>query len=91
MFYRLLSRAMGLRVNGEAFEKLTSILPLKLLHKNRENIVQLEALFFGQAGFLLAEPQDAYTQSMPPSQPKRNRPSPKPLEAEAVSGTAGKH
>ena len=64
MFYRLLSRAMGLRVNGQAFEKLTSILPLKLLHKNRENIVQLEALFFGQAGFLLAEPQDAYTQSI---------------------------
>lgn len=64
LFYKLLSRAMGLRVNAAAFERLTSILPLQLIQKNREDLLQLEALLFGQAGLLQTKAGDSYTQSM---------------------------
>ena len=51
-FYRLLLRYFGLKVNNEAFEYLANILPFKTLLKHADNLLQVEAMLLGCAGFL---------------------------------------
>jgi len=60
--YRLLLRYFGLKVNNEAFENLANLLPFKTLLKHADNLVQLEAMLLGCAGFLNLESDDAYPQ-----------------------------
>lgn len=48
----ILARGIGFGVNGDPFELLAKSLPLKILHHHSDNILQIEALFFGQAGML---------------------------------------
>jgi len=50
--YRLISRYFGFRVNTGPFEMLSSRLPLKIIRKHSDNIIQVEALLFGTAGLL---------------------------------------
>ena len=50
--YKLLMRHIGLKVNNEAFEYLANILPFKILLKHADNLLQVEAMLFGCAGFL---------------------------------------
>lgn len=54
-FYRALAASFGLKVNQEPFEALARSLPLVILAKHKNDLLQLEALLFGQAG-LLEEP-----------------------------------
>ena len=60
--YRLLATYLGSKVNAEPMEQLARALPLRVLHKHRNNLTQLEALLFGTAGLLPepAEEQDEY-------------------------------
>lgn len=51
-FYQFLARSFGFRVNALPFEVLAQTLPNKLLAKHKDNRLQLEALFYGQAGLL---------------------------------------
>lgn len=51
-FYQQLARNFGFRVNAEPFELLAKSLPLLVLAKHKNNLTQVEALLFGQAGFL---------------------------------------
>ena len=51
-FFQILAYSLGAKVNGEPMERLARITPLKLLHRHKENLLQLEALLFGQAGLL---------------------------------------
>lgn len=48
----MLARSLGFGLNGEPFERLAQNLPLKYLHHHCDNLMQLEALLFGQAGML---------------------------------------
>jgi hypothetical protein len=50
--YRLVSRYFGFRVNTDPFEMLASRLPLKIIRKHSDNLLQVEALLFGTAGLL---------------------------------------
>jgi hypothetical protein len=50
--YRLLMRNFGFKLNAEAFLRLAQNLPMKVLAKHRHQLLQTEALLFGQAGFL---------------------------------------
>lgn len=59
-FYRSLARNFGLKVNAEPFEALARSLPLAILAKHKNNLVQVEALLFGQAGFLDEPFKDEY-------------------------------
>lgn len=59
-FYRLLARSFGLRLNSEPFEMLCAHLPLSVILRHRTSLFQLEALFFGQAGFLNNDFVDDY-------------------------------
>ena len=59
--YKLLMRYFGLKVNNEAFEYLANILPFKTLLKHADNLVQVEAMLMGCAGFL----EDDFTEDYP--------------------------
>ena len=59
--YKLLMRYFGLKVNNEAFETLSNILPLKTLLKHADNLIQVEAMLMGCAGFL----EDDFTEEYP--------------------------
>ena len=59
-FYRLLARSFGLRLNSEPFEMLSARLPLSVILRHRTSLFQLEALLFGQAGFLNDDFKDDY-------------------------------
>lgn len=50
--YQTLGKNFGFKINSEAFVRLTENLPLKILRKHSNSIFQIEALLFGQAGFL---------------------------------------
>lgn len=60
--YKLLMRYFGLKVNNEAFEYLANILPFKTLLKHADNLLQLEAMLFGCAGFLETKFNEEYPQ-----------------------------
>lgn len=51
-FYRIMARAFGFRVNSEPMEQLARALPQKILAHHQSSLMQIEALLFGQAGFL---------------------------------------
>jgi len=59
-FYHKLSRGFGFNTNSTAFELLAINTPLSILNKHSNNILQLEAILFGQAGFLNEEFSDDY-------------------------------
>ncbi|MGF1636772.1 MAG: DUF2851 family protein [Cyclobacteriaceae bacterium] len=58
--YQVLLKSFGFNKNNEAFEALAKELPLKALKKHGDNLLQVEALLFGMAGFLSEEPSDDY-------------------------------
>ncbi|RDV16076.1 DUF2851 family protein [Pontibacter diazotrophicus] len=57
--YHTLLRGFGFKANQQAFEELAKALPLSVVRRHQQNVLQLETLLFGQAGFL-EEAQDAY-------------------------------
>ncbi|MFC2151323.1 DUF2851 family protein [Bacteroidota bacterium] len=59
-FYFLLARSFGFKLNSDPFEQLAKSLPLNYLAKHKNNLFQIEALLFGQAGFLEDESGDDY-------------------------------
>jgi hypothetical protein len=59
-FYRNLARSFGFRINAQAFELLARSLPLKLLQKHNNSLLQVEALLFGQAGMLEKDFSEEY-------------------------------
>lgn len=63
-FYQLLATGLGSKVNAEPFELLSRSLPLKLLLRHKAQLLQMEALLFGQAGLLEEEMQDDYPQRL---------------------------
>ena len=60
-FYIHLAGGFGLKTNSLPFEMLAKSIPLKIVAKHADDLFQLEALFFGQAGFLDDEAEDDYT------------------------------
>ncbi|MFP4041255.1 MAG: DUF2851 family protein [Bacteroidales bacterium] len=51
-FYQKLAKNFGFKVNATPFELLSQSLPLEFIAKHKDNNLQIEALLFGQAGFL---------------------------------------
>jgi hypothetical protein len=51
-FFATLARNFGFGVNGDAFEAWARHVPLRAVDKHRDNLFQVEAIFFGQAGLL---------------------------------------
>lgn len=59
-FYQVLAANFGFKVNALAFEMLARCTPLPLVAKYRFDLLQTEALLFGQAGFLDDDLDDSY-------------------------------
>jgi len=58
--YQMLCRNFGFKVNTEPFLQLAQSLPYRILMKHGDRLEQVEALIFGQAGFLQETINDAY-------------------------------
>ena len=63
-FYIQLARNFGFKLNSDPFELLAKSLPLTYLAKHKDNLFQIEALLFGQAGFLDDKSGDEYYESL---------------------------
>lgn len=56
-----LARSFGFGLNGDAFENWADTVNFKAASKHRNHLLQVEAIFLGQAGFLEASyPDDSY-------------------------------
>ena len=55
-----IARNFGFGLNGDAFETWASSIPMSAVAKHRDNLFQIEAIFFGQAGLLNTDLQDEY-------------------------------
>lgn len=63
-FFITLARNFGFSLNSEAFERWAHLIPLRAVDKHRDNLFQIEAIFFGQAGFLEEEICDEYYEKL---------------------------
>ena len=61
-FYISLARNFGFKTNALPFEMLARSLPQSLLARYKDRPFQIEALIFGQAGFLDTKLKDSYPQ-----------------------------
>lgn len=59
-FYELMARNFGFNVNAEPFELLAKSLPQQYFAKSKDQLFQIEALLFGQAGMLADDLADDY-------------------------------
>ena len=59
-FWWLIAANFGLKVNSEMFKKIAQSLPLSVLAKHKHNLIQIEAMLFGQAGLLKKDFQEKY-------------------------------
>ncbi len=62
--YQLLLRYYGGKVNADAFFRLATLLPWRMLRKHRGARLQTEALLFGSAGLLPDTTDDEYVQEL---------------------------
>ncbi|MCY7291779.1 MAG: DUF2851 family protein [Ferruginibacter sp.] len=60
VFWQLLAKNFGLKINSDAFESIASTVPLNILGKHKNQLHQLEALLLGQAGLLNKDFTDDY-------------------------------
>ena len=65
-YFITLARNFGFGLNGDAFETWAGLLPLRAVDKHRNDLFQIEALFYGLAGlfedtFLKKEQEDEYS------------------------------
>lgn len=63
-FYQVLARNFGFKTNALPFELLAKSIPLLILGRHKNNLMQVEALLFGQAGFLDEHLEDRYPQQL---------------------------
>ena len=63
-FYQFLAAQFGFKTNAVPFELMAKSLPQLTLGKHKNNPLQIEALIFGQAGFLEDDLNDEYPQKL---------------------------
>lgn len=59
-FFITLSRNFGFGLNGDAFEAWAHLVSFRAVDKHRDDLMQVEAFFFGQAGLLEGNAVDDY-------------------------------
>lgn len=63
-FFVTLARNFGFGINSDKFEIWAKTIPLNAIGKHRDNLFQIEAIFFGQSGLLDVVPADSYTEGL---------------------------
>lgn len=64
VLFKLLVKNFGLKINGDAFLNLADSIDFKVLRKEQFKLINIEAIFFGQAGFLQEKKEDPYYQKL---------------------------
>jgi len=59
-FWWMLARNFGMKVNTEAFEAIARSIPINVLGKQKQQVIQLEALLLGQSGLLNTKFREDY-------------------------------
>ncbi len=62
--YQLFCKNFGFKTNADQFMRLAELVPFRILKKHSNNLQQIEALLFGQAGFLEEGSRDAYSNEL---------------------------
>ena len=60
VLFKMLAKNFGLKVNGESFLSLANSIDFSIIRKSQSKPELLEALFFGQAGWLVDDVQEPY-------------------------------
>lgn len=63
-FYQFLAKNFGFKINAVPMEMLAQSLPQQLFAKHKDQPLQIEALLFGQAGFLQQSFKDEYPNAL---------------------------
>ncbi len=63
-FYILIATNFGFKINNETMIQLAQSLPLQIISKHKNSLLQLEALLLGQAGFLDNNYTDGYFKNL---------------------------
>ena len=63
-FYHFMARSFGFKINALPMQLLAQNLPQQLFAKHKDQAMQIEALVFGQAGFLNQGFEDAYPKQL---------------------------
>lgn len=64
VFYETIARNFGFNLYADAFEMLAKSLPLACIAKHKNKLFQIEAMLFGQAGFLDENFADEYPNNL---------------------------
>lgn len=64
VLFQLLAKNFGLKVNGDAFYNLANSFQFSILRKVQHDLTNIEALLFGQAGFLQDNIEGTYFQNL---------------------------
>ena len=59
-FFITIARNFGFGLNGDAFETWANLIPFRAVDKHRDDLMQIEAFFFGLAGLLEGDAIDDY-------------------------------
>lgn len=62
--YQVLAKNFGFKINSDSFLTLATVTPYKILRKHANQLLQIEALLFGQAGMLAPSTKDDYAASL---------------------------
>jgi hypothetical protein len=60
VLFKMLTKNFGLKVNGESFLSMANSFNFSIVRKLQKEILDVEALFYGQANLLNADIQEAY-------------------------------
>ena len=58
--FQTLARSFGYKINADPFQQLARLLPYRVLRKHSDKLLHVEALLFGQAGFLEEDFENDY-------------------------------
>ena len=64
LFYHTLAKNFGFRVNSLPFEMLAESIPLKVFAKQKNSLLQIESILFGQAGLLPKRSEHPYIKAL---------------------------
>lgn len=62
--YVALARGLGFGTNADAMEQLARSVPLKMLLRNSDSLLSIEAMLFGHAGMLQSPARDQYEEAL---------------------------
>lgn len=62
--YQWLGRHFGFKLNDAPFQRLTGIVPWKIIRRHTDRLIQVEALLFGCSGLISGESEDVYVRQL---------------------------